>query len=404
MKHKTLAILLACLLVGTALFADPKMVIQESTFNAGTVYRTGEQLKHDFVIQNTGDADLDIISATPGCGCTVTDFDKVIRPGAQGKVSASINLAHFKGPIEKFITVATNDPKQSQVKLSVKADVKTYVDIAPAETVTLRGNKGETPSQELTLTPTYEKPVHLTNATVDSEAFDVSLAPSGPDDDKDKKYTLKVGLKGPGKVGQQSGMIKIASEGSPEKELSIPVVAIIRGSISFTPQTVSFILKSFPDELAVTKVANLRQQPDATSAKVAALSPGMKLRVIAQKPDWYQVITQPPDGNAQNPLANKIGWVSRPLVKVTRASQDPDPQVVTINKVGNEGFKVLDSTSSLAPVKVQVAPASDGKSYSLTLSLDKASRPEKTTPGAVTVKTDDADQPEIRIPVFIIVS
>lgn len=44
----------------------PKMVIEQIVFDAGEVYRTGEKLEHGFIIKNTGNADLNILSAKPG--------------------------------------------------------------------------------------------------------------------------------------------------------------------------------------------------------------------------------------------------------------------------------------------------------------------------------------------------
>lgn len=44
----------------------PKLVLEKDVFDAGEVYKSAEGLKHDFVIKNTGTADLQILSATPG--------------------------------------------------------------------------------------------------------------------------------------------------------------------------------------------------------------------------------------------------------------------------------------------------------------------------------------------------
>jgi len=43
----------------------PKMAVDQETFDAGTIYKS-EKLEHAFVIKNTGNSDLNILSATPG--------------------------------------------------------------------------------------------------------------------------------------------------------------------------------------------------------------------------------------------------------------------------------------------------------------------------------------------------
>ena len=65
----------------------PRLTIVEPVKDYGTIAK-GEKLDWSFLVKNTGDSDLQIIAAKPGCGCTVADFDKVIKPGETGKVTA----------------------------------------------------------------------------------------------------------------------------------------------------------------------------------------------------------------------------------------------------------------------------------------------------------------------------
>ena len=76
----------------------PRLTIVEPVKDYGTVAK-GEKLDWAFVVKNTGDADLQIISAKPGCGCTVADYDKVIKPGETGRVTAHVDTTAFAGPI-----------------------------------------------------------------------------------------------------------------------------------------------------------------------------------------------------------------------------------------------------------------------------------------------------------------
>ncbi|HEY7159841.1 MAG TPA: DUF1573 domain-containing protein, partial [Acidobacteriota bacterium] len=72
--------------------SKPKMQIVEPSYDAGEMYKTNKKIQHDFIIKNIGAAELKIINARPGCGCTVTQFDKTIAPGAEGKVTASVDI------------------------------------------------------------------------------------------------------------------------------------------------------------------------------------------------------------------------------------------------------------------------------------------------------------------------
>lgn len=373
----------------------PKMQVDQETFDAGSMYRSGQTLDHAFVIKNTGNADLNIVSATPGCGCTVTKFDKEIAPGAEGRVYASIDLSHFKGPIAKYVDVVTNDPNQNKVRLTIKADLKTLVDIRPADVVQLRPVLGKGQTQEVVLIPTYEKPITLHDVTVDTNEFTVKMEKvDNPQDPKNPvQYKLTVGSRPDLKVGVHKGDIKLKMDGGPQKELIIPVVAVVRGPISAVPPQVSFQIKNFPDEVSPTGTANVRIKPEATAAVSEKVAPGAGLRVITQQADWYQVIT--PD--------NKLGWISSKVVTGSKTSSGEMTQAVSIQSSSDSPFKVLNVTSTLPNVKVVMDPATAGtKAYSLKVALaDRSIKGDKVVPGSIKVKTDNPDQPELVIPVYI---
>jgi hypothetical protein len=63
--------------------AAPKIEIGQETKDMGTVAK-GQVIEADFVIKNMGGSDLIISDARPSCGCTVSSFDKVVKPGAEG--------------------------------------------------------------------------------------------------------------------------------------------------------------------------------------------------------------------------------------------------------------------------------------------------------------------------------
>src|SRR6476646_5447700 len=111
--------------------AAPRLTIIEPVKEYGTVPK-GEKLDWSFAVKNTGTSDLQIIAARPACGCTVADFDKVVKPGETGKVSASVDTTAFSGPIAKTVTLETNDPTTPTATLTLHAIVKPYVEAFPA--------------------------------------------------------------------------------------------------------------------------------------------------------------------------------------------------------------------------------------------------------------------------------
>lgn len=139
MKRLVYAILALCAVVAYAAplaaqtestASGPKAVIEEPIFDAGKVAK-GEDVVHDFVIRNEGDAPLNITDVRPACGCTVAQYDKVVPAGGTGKVHAVVNTTTFDGGISKGITVLTDDPQNPRLILTVKALVQPMIYVRP---------------------------------------------------------------------------------------------------------------------------------------------------------------------------------------------------------------------------------------------------------------------------------
>lgn len=110
--------------------AKPKAHVAQPVHDAGTV-APGKEVIHDFVVENQGTAPLEITDVRPACGCTVAQFDRVIAPGASGKVHAVLDTSTFAGAISKGVTVLTNDPVRPSIQLTVKANVEPHLMVNP---------------------------------------------------------------------------------------------------------------------------------------------------------------------------------------------------------------------------------------------------------------------------------
>jgi hypothetical protein len=100
----------------------PKLVIAAPEHSFGNV-KPGTPLTHTFKVRNEGQADLEIKSVKPGCGCTATNFDKVVSPGKEGGITLKIeDTAGYKGEVAKTADVTTNDPERRTFKLTLRAN------------------------------------------------------------------------------------------------------------------------------------------------------------------------------------------------------------------------------------------------------------------------------------------
>ena len=101
-------IALLCLLPAMAA-GTPKISFNSTTHDFGTIKESDGPVSYDFIIKNTGDAPLIIISATASCGCTTPDIPKEpIRPGATARLNVRFDPKGRPGEFEKTVRVKTN--------------------------------------------------------------------------------------------------------------------------------------------------------------------------------------------------------------------------------------------------------------------------------------------------------
>lgn len=260
----------------------PRLTIVEPVKDYGTVPK-GEKLSWAFTVKNTGNADLQIISAKPGCGCTVTEFDKVIKPGETGKVMAHVDTTNFTGPIAKSVTLETNDPSTPTAQLTINATVKPYVEAYPAGFVRFTMLQGDAESQTVTLYSEEEEPFEILKVEtpgswvkVDYRKIDdkAQLAPNGRPGQNQYKFAVTVG--GPdAKIGPLADKIHIVTSSKHQPDYFISISGVIRPTFRVEPTGVNFGEVS-PSDTAATRSVILRSNnlktPEAFSVTKAESS------------------------------------------------------------------------------------------------------------------------------------
>lgn len=243
----------------------PRLTIVEPVKDYGTVPK-GDKLEWSFLVKNTGDADLQIIAAKPGCGCTVADFDKVIKPGSTGKVTAHVDTTAFAGPIAKSVTLETNDPNTPTAQLTLHAIVKPYVEAYPAGFVRYTLLQGDADSQTVTLYSEEDEPFEITKIEVPGDYVKATfakiekkedLAPNvGRPGQNQYKVTITVG--GPDvKIGPLADKIQIYTNSKHQPQYPISISGIVRPTFRVEPTGVNFG-EVAPSDSAATRSVLLR--------------------------------------------------------------------------------------------------------------------------------------------------
>ena len=276
----------------TAEAKSPRLTIVEPVKDYGTIPK-GEKLDWQFLVKNTGDADLQIIAAKPGCGCTVADFDKVIKPGETGKVTAHVDTTAFAGPIAKTVTLETNDPNTPTSTLTIHAIVKPYVEAYPAGFVRFNMLQGDADSQSVTLYSEEEEPFQITKIEVPGADYikavpekitnPANLAP-GVGRPGQNQYAINITVGGPdAKIGPLADKVHVFTNSKHQPDYYISVTGVVRPTYRVEPLMINFGEVAPADSAASRSVvvhSNDTKSPDRFQVSKAESSiPGITTEV-----------------------------------------------------------------------------------------------------------------------------
>ncbi len=306
-RQITTAILTLCALLTlvTALFAEgavagkpdatgkpaaskPKAVAVEPVADVGTVAK-GDNVNHDFIIQNDGAAPLEIDKVQPACGCTVASFDKSIAPGKTGVVHLVVDTSTFNGPIAKGVTVYTNDSDTPQIQLTIKAKVEPYISVKPgyARYIVVQGEPMDGTIAQL-LWSSDGTPFDVISAESQIPALKVSFREATEKerlpDIKGKQWRVEMLLSNNAPVGPLTNYVTVHTNHPKQKIVQIPVSGFVRPVLAVTPPVADFgqielkeplkkalVVRNFATEsINVTKIENNVKGIDAKLESVQA--------------------------------------------------------------------------------------------------------------------------------------
>ena len=312
----------------------PRVTLVEPLKDFGTVAK-GEKLEYPFQIKNTGTSDLEILAAKPTCGCTVADFDKVIKPGQIGKVTAVVDTAALNGPITKAVTIETNDPTTPTAQVTITAVVKPYVEAYPAGFVRYQILQGDVEKQSVTLYSEENEPFEILKIETPQEWIKVEhkkiegleVVPNiGRQSQNQHRIDVTVG--GPdATIGPIAEKIRILTNSKHQPEYLLTVAGVVRPTFRVEPTMLNFG-EVAPADTAATRTILLRSN------------------------------------NMKTP----------------------------------EAFQVTNAASSLAGVSVAVKPTANKGEYEVTVQVNNKSVPGAID-GTVVIETNDKVKPTVTIPV-----
>ncbi len=190
----------------------------------------------------------------------------------------------YKGSVKKTTTVNCNDPQTPQIQLVMQGNVRTLIDVLPANTLSFRGGRAEGLDSRTIDLVGSAVPFHIRKIQSNLEgrvAHELETVEDG------KKYRLKVSNLI--QQGEYSGSLWLQTDLPQKPDVMIRITGAVEGEISVNPKTL-FIGKMSP------------QQPVRSGSVLVISNSGRPFKITnVNHDDKILAITQ-------HPLADKNGY------------------------------------------------------------------------------------------------
>lgn len=220
----------------------PRLTLVREKIDIGTIPK-GETIHQEFLVKNDGKSELHITDVKPSCGCTVPEYDKVIKPGAEGKIILNVDTKNFQGPISKTALVLSDDPTTPQTTIFLTANVKPYVETLPYGFFRIQALTGEAATSEMILVsdepdfkPTkVDVPHSFLKATIGPAAEKERIAGKNPN-----QYKITLAASPDTPEGLLSGYVKVQTGVKKQPEMDLAISGFVRPTVTITPGSVNF--------------------------------------------------------------------------------------------------------------------------------------------------------------------
>ncbi len=220
--------LLGVMAIGTAVFgacssekpaAPPKIVFHDTTHDFGRAAQ-GTTITHSYAFRNAGGLDLTIDNVRASCACTAAAASgRVVPPGGQGAIEASLDTAHDFGRKTRTITVYSNDPAQPVTTLTLVGDVDAEIAADPPELYVGHVTRGQMPRNDVRLLTANT--VAARTAEAGGRVVDASLENAAG------AQRIRVAIKPDAPLGRFKESVVVHTDSPRRTELAIPVIGVV---------------------------------------------------------------------------------------------------------------------------------------------------------------------------------
>ncbi|TMA63268.1 MAG: DUF1573 domain-containing protein [Deltaproteobacteria bacterium] len=262
----------------------------------------------------------------------MTEFDKVIPPGGVGKVKASLDTTHYKGPISKGITVTTNDGSKKPVVLQLKVEVVTAIDVQPTDTISVAGKVGALKPTEVTVSSTDGRSFEVLAVKADP-SLAVSVKPAADHNGARRtasggavasgasRYVVTITPKADVAVGRSVASVTLTTNHPGGESVPVQIILVVSGDVLVSPETLVLEPRGTDDHVKISKA----------QGEVLKI-----LGVESSDPDFVPSVRTVVKGREYDIVVRYVGKPNRGVVRssVTVKTNDRHQRSIVIPVVG----------------------------------------------------------------------
>ncbi|MGC8641403.1 MAG: DUF1573 domain-containing protein [Isosphaeraceae bacterium] len=215
--------------------------LSERSHDFGTVAR-GSQLHYSFPLVNRTNQDIHILNWKTKCGCTnVSVGARLIPPGTQTTIEATIDTTRFVGPKVSGLWLWLDQPSYVQVDLTLSCFIRGDIVMTPGQIDFGPVRRDKLAPASLTLIYAGGRSDwEVTKMKTQSAKVKAELRETGRTADGQINYSLTANLQPGIPNGYFRDEITLVTNDPQSPSIPVAVVANVTGAVSVTPSIINF--------------------------------------------------------------------------------------------------------------------------------------------------------------------
>ena len=221
----------------------------------------GSQIRHTFLVVNRTNSDIHIANWRTKCGCTdVRVGARLIPPGTQTTIEATINTTNFQGYKPSGLTLTLDRPSWVEVDLNLTCYIRSDIVTNPGQLdFGIVRRSAKLPSSSLTLTYSGARSdwsivqMKTQTAKVKAEAKEIGRTADGQ-----INWLITATLQPAVTTGYFKDEVTLITNDTPAQAIPISVVASVQSAVSVTPSIINLGRVRPGETVSRAKVVHVR--------------------------------------------------------------------------------------------------------------------------------------------------